>query len=101
MSFRKHVTLGRTGLSVSRPGITTYTTTCWSKLLRADKMPPEENPLTSTDCYRFALSNPNVNLCLTGPKNSKEMDEAFDTLDSPPLTANELVRIKSIGDYLH
>ena len=85
----------------SRPGIITYTTTCWSKLLKAGKMPPGERPLTSTDCYRFALSNPNVDLCLTGPRNKKEMDEALLTLDSLPLSEEERVRIERIGDFIH
>jgi aryl-alcohol dehydrogenase-like predicted oxidoreductase len=84
-----------------RPGVITYTTTCWSKLLKADKMPAGEPPLTSTDCYRFALSNPNVNMCLTGPKNQKEMDEALLTLDSTPLSTDEMERIRRIGDFIH
>lgn len=85
----------------NRPGIITYTATCWRKLLNQGKMPPEEHPLTSTECYRFALSNPNVNLCLTGPKNQKEMNEALLTLKSPLLSSGEMKRIKRIGDYIH
>lgn len=85
----------------NRPGITTYTATCWKKLLTAKKMPPGERPLTSTECYRFTLSNPNVNLCLTGPKNQEEMDEALRTLDSSPLSAEEMERIKRIGNFIH
>ena len=85
----------------NRPGVITYTTTCWSKLLKADKMPIGENPLTSTECYRFALSNPNVNLCLTAPKNRKEMDKALSTLDSVPLSTDEMERIRRIGDLIH
>jgi aryl-alcohol dehydrogenase-like predicted oxidoreductase len=85
----------------NRPGVITYTTTCWSKLLKADKMPAGDVPLTSTECYRFALSNPNVNLCLTGPKNREEMDEALHTIDSGPLLSNEMERIRRIGDFIH
>lgn len=85
----------------NRPGIVTYTTTCWGKLLKASKMPHGKSPLTSTDCYRFALSNKNVDLCLTGPKNQDEMDEALRTLDSSSLSNNEMEHIKYIGDYIH
>ena len=85
----------------NRPGIVTYTTTCWGKLLKADKMPPGERPLRSSDCYRFSLSNPNVNLCLTGPGNRREMDEALQTLDSGPLAPDEMERVVRIGDYIY
>lgn len=85
----------------NRPGIITYTATCWKKLLNPGKMPPEEHPLTSTECYRFALSDPNVNLCLTGPKNQKEMNEALLALKSPILSPVEIERIRRIGDYIH
>jgi aryl-alcohol dehydrogenase-like predicted oxidoreductase len=85
----------------SRPGIVTYTTTCWGKLLKKSKMPEGEEPLSAKDCYRFALSNTNVDLCLTGPKNEKEMDEALLTLDSSPLSEEEMERVKRIGDHIH
>ena len=84
----------------NRPGMVTYTTTCWGKLLKADKMPAGESPLRSSDCYRFSLSNPNVNLCLTGPKNQKEMDEALQTLDSGPLSPGEMECVVRIGDNI-
>lgn len=85
----------------NRPGMITYTTTCWGKLLKDDKMPPAERPLSSTDCYRFSLSNPHVDLCLTGPKSEKEMDESLRTLDSSPLSSVEMERVRRIGDFIH
>jgi aryl-alcohol dehydrogenase-like predicted oxidoreductase len=84
-----------------RPGIVTYTATCWRKLLKAGAMPMGEHPLTSTDCYRFVLSNPNVNVCLTGPRNLKEMEEALLTLDKEPLTREEMNRMRRIGEFIH
>ncbi len=85
----------------NRPGVVTYTTTCWSKLLKADKMPHGERPLTPAECYRFAISNPYINLCLTGPRNQREMAEALLTLDSDPLSQDEMERIRRIGDFIH
>lgn len=84
-----------------RPGITTYTTTCWGALLNPRKMPPGERPMTSTECYRFALSNPHVDLCLCGPKNDDEMSAALKTLDHGPLRDDELARARRIGDFIH
>ena len=85
----------------NRPGVIAYTATCWSKLLKADKMPEGDTPLTSAECYRFALSNANVSLCLTGPKNREEMDEALNAIDSGPLSSDEMMRVRRIGDFMH
>jgi len=87
--------------SDNRPGITTYTATRWGQLLKARRMPPGERPMTASECYRFALTNPHVDLCITGPKNAREMDEALRTLESPPLSEEELERCRRIGDYVH
>jgi aryl-alcohol dehydrogenase-like predicted oxidoreductase len=83
------------------PGVTTYTATRWGRLLNPKKMPPGEAPLTATDCYRFALSNRHVDLCLIGPKDDREMDAALEALDAEPLSPDELERIRRIGDYVH
>jgi aryl-alcohol dehydrogenase-like predicted oxidoreductase len=85
----------------NRPGITTYTATCWRKLLNPKKMPPGEEPLTASDCYRFVLSNPHVDLCMTGPANLEQMQEGFKALQQGPLSDEEMVRIRKIGDYVH
>jgi len=85
----------------NRPGTTIYTATRWGTLLKQSRMPPGERPLTATECYRFALTNARVDLCITGPKNADEMDQALRTLDSPPLSEEELERCRRIGDHVH
>ncbi|MFH2037781.1 MAG: aldo/keto reductase, partial [Candidatus Zixiibacteriota bacterium] len=84
-----------------KPGITAYTATSWGKLLNPKKMPPGEKPLSAADCYRFVLSNSNVDLCMTGPRNEREMLEGFKALELGPLSNNELERIRKIGDFVH
>ncbi|NIA14410.1 MAG: hypothetical protein GWP08_10030 [Nitrospiraceae bacterium] len=85
----------------NRPGVTTYTATRWGRLMNPKKMPPGETPLTSSECYRFALANPNVDLAFTAPKNMAEMDAALEALDAPPLAPEELDRIRRIGHHVH
>ncbi|UCG77766.1 MAG: aldo/keto reductase [Nitrospirota bacterium] len=85
----------------NRPGLTTYTATCWGKLLDRKKMPDGERPLTADECYRFVLSDPHVDLCMIGPANDAEMVEGLKALDSGPLTEEEMERIKRIGDHVH
>ena len=83
------------------PGIVSYTATRWGQLLSAKKMPPGEAPPSASDCYRFALSNPAVDVCICGPKDTDQMREALRTLELGPLTQDQLVRMRKIGDYLH
>lgn len=85
----------------NRPGIVTYTATRWGQLLNSKKMPDGELPLSAADCYRFVLSNPAVDVCLCGPKNRKQMQEALQTLNAGPLDEHELERIKRLGDAVH
>jgi aryl-alcohol dehydrogenase-like predicted oxidoreductase len=84
-----------------RPGIVTFTATRWGDLLKAKKMPPGESPPRASDCYRFALSNPAVDLCMTGPGSVEQMREALSALDRGPLDDEEMVRMRRIGDHIH
>ena len=88
-------------LGENRPGITTYTATRWGRLLRAKKMPPGETPLTAAECYRFALSNSAVDVCLAGPRTEREMIDGLSALTDGPLDPQELARIHKIGDFVH
>lgn len=83
-----------------RPGIVSYTATRWGLLLDPTKMPPGESVPLPSDCYRFALSNLAVDVCLCGPKNIDQMREALPALDLGPLDAGEMARMKRIGDYV-
>jgi predicted aldo/keto reductase-like oxidoreductase len=83
------------------PGIVTYTATRWGQLLEAKHMPKGEHALNASDCYRFVLSNPDVDICLTGPKDMNQMKTALTSLDLGPLDADQMDRIKKIGDHVH
>jgi predicted aldo/keto reductase-like oxidoreductase len=85
----------------NRPGIVSFTATRWGKLLNPKKMPPGESALSSTDCYRFALSHPSVDVCMTGTKNLEQMQQALKTLEAGPLADEEMARIRKIGDHVY
>jgi predicted aldo/keto reductase-like oxidoreductase len=78
----------------------TYTATRWGQLLQPKRLPPGEPAPQASDCYRFALSHPAVDVCMTGPKNMAQMREALRTLDLGPLSAPEAARLRRVGDYL-
>jgi aryl-alcohol dehydrogenase-like predicted oxidoreductase len=85
----------------NRPGITIYTATCWKKLLNPKKMPSGEKPLTASDCYRFVLSNPNVDLSLFAPNSEAQMLEGLQALEKGPLSEEEMARTRRIGAFIH
>ena len=85
----------------NRPGIVSFTATCWGKLLKPKRMPAGERPLTPADCYRFALSHPDVNVCVTGPSTAAQMEDNLKALDAGPLDAEEMARIRRIGEHIY
>ena len=84
-----------------RPGIVSFTATCWQRLLKPNKMPPDENPPRAGDCYRFALSHPAVDVCMSGARNLEQMRENLQALAAGPMTGMELERMRKIGDAIH
>jgi aryl-alcohol dehydrogenase-like predicted oxidoreductase len=84
-----------------KPAILAYTATRWGHLCDPAKMPTGESPPPPRDCYRFALSNPNVDMVLCGPKNREQMQEALRALDAGPLAPDEMERLQRIGDHIY
>jgi aryl-alcohol dehydrogenase-like predicted oxidoreductase len=85
----------------NRPGLVVYTATCWGQLPNPGKTPPGEKTPSGSDCYRFVLSNPSVDVCITGPKNMEQTKEALRALDREPMTPDELGWMRRVGDYIH
>ncbi len=53
---------------------------------------------TISDCYRFALSNPWVDLVLTGPANRREIDQAFEAIEQGPLDSEDYEFLREYGE---
>jgi aryl-alcohol dehydrogenase-like predicted oxidoreductase len=82
----------------ARPvGVVAYTATCWGRLIDAKRTPQGERTPRASDCYRFALSHPRVDLALSGPRDEAELDEALTTLERGPMSADELSWMKRVG----
>lgn len=84
-----------------RPGIVSFTATRWGKLLDPKKMPPGEKPPTAADCYRFVLSHPAVDICISGAKTAEQMRANLAGLEAGPMSDAELARMRRIGDHVH
>jgi predicted aldo/keto reductase-like oxidoreductase len=87
--------------SGNRPGIVAFTATRGGKLLNPKKMPPGVSPPSAADCYRFVLSHSTVNVCMSGAKTLEQMRQNFKVLDSGPMSEEELVRMRLIGDHVY
>lgn len=84
-----------------RPGIVAFTATCWGKLLQPRLMPQGERPPRPADCYRFVLSHPGVNVCVTGPSTAEQLEENLAALSAGPLDEEEMARLRRIGQHIH
>ena len=83
------------------PGIVTYTATRWRCLLQPQYMPPGVKKPTAADCYRFVLSNPNVDVCLCGPGSAEELEANLKVLELGPMSAEEMEWMRKVGDHVH
>ena len=88
-------------LNKGKPAIIAYTATRWRALLKRPK--GWVGPImTAADCYRFCLSNPHVDLVLTGPKNRQQLQENLRILrEKGPLSNEENHCIKDFGQFVH
>jgi diketogulonate reductase-like aldo/keto reductase len=83
-----------------KPIIAAYTATSWTKLLR----PPKgwTGPAaTAGDCFRFCLTNPNVDVVVSAPKTGAQMRENMKALELGPLSDEEMARIRALGKAVH
>jgi aryl-alcohol dehydrogenase-like predicted oxidoreductase len=83
------------------PGIVSFTNTRWGDLLKAKNMPGGFEPPTATDCYRFSMSNPHVQVAIAGPKDESQTRAAIAALEKGPMDDEELSRMRTIGDHVH
>jgi aryl-alcohol dehydrogenase-like predicted oxidoreductase len=83
-------------------GIVAYTATRWTYLLRRPKeYPKNERVPTAADCYRFVLSNPHVDVCLTAPRKLKDFEENLAGVRRGALAEDDMSFMKSFGDAVY
>lgn len=84
-------------LALRRPAVVAYTATAWRRLLRAPRG-WNERVVTPGDCYRFCLTNPHVDVVLTGPRNVAELRGNLEALEKGPLSSEEMVFMRKFGN---
>ena len=87
-------------LPAKKPVIVAYTATAWRKLLT----PPKgwTGPAaTAGDCYRFCLTNPDVDVVLSAPKTVAQLRENMQALARGPLSGEEMAHMRALGTAVH
>ena len=78
-----------------------FTATSWRQLLGHRRLPKGEKVPTAADCYRFVLSRPEVDVCLSGPSSADQMEHALEALRRGPLAPDELAWMRRVGDAIY
>jgi len=81
----------------NRPGIVSFTGTSWGQLLNSRYTPAGERTPTASDCYRFALTHPCVDVCVTGPASADHVEHAIAARERGPLSPDELAWMTRVG----
>lgn len=90
------------GMTVEeRPGVVTYTSTRWGHLVDPKRVPSGERVPTGTDCYRFALSDPNVDVAICGPDDTEQLRQALVALEQGPLSEDDQRWMRRVGDHIY
>jgi aryl-alcohol dehydrogenase-like predicted oxidoreductase len=83
-------------------GLVSYTATRWTFLVRRSRHWPKGKPIpTAGQAYRFVLTNPHVDVCLTAPRSEKELLENLAAARSGPLPEEEMAFMREYGDVVH
>ena len=83
------------------PGVVAFTATCWRKLLDPRRIPAGERVPTAGDCYRFVLSHPSVDVCMTGLSSMDHARHAFEALDKGPMSDDEMAWMRRVGRAIY
>ena len=89
-------------LPTSNPFVVSYTATRWGLLLKRPRGWPASGRIpTAGECYRFVLSNPNVDVCFTAPRNAAQLRENLAAVAQGPLPAEDMEFMRQFGDAVH
>jgi aryl-alcohol dehydrogenase-like predicted oxidoreductase len=84
-----------------RPGTVSYTATRWGMLLDPANTPAGERTPSASDCYRFVLSHPGIDVCLTGPADDRQLAGSLEALRRGPMSPDEIGWMRRVGDDIH
>jgi aryl-alcohol dehydrogenase-like predicted oxidoreductase len=84
----------------ARTPVVAFTATRWGTLLEPVADWPDPPP-TASDCYRYCLAQPAVQVVLTAPRSLAELEQNLDVLALPPMNKQERDRWQRFGDLVY
>jgi len=87
-----------TALQTKTP-VVAFTATRWGTLLESPAQWPGRPP-RATDCYRYCLAHPAVQIVLTAPGSLAELEENLQVLESPPMSERDRKHWERFGDLV-
>jgi aryl-alcohol dehydrogenase-like predicted oxidoreductase len=84
----------------ARTPIVAFTATRWGTLLEPHADWPGPPP-TASDCYRYCLAQPAVQVVLTAPRSLAELEQNLDVLELPSMSKQERGRWQRFGDLVY
>jgi len=84
----------------ARTPIVAFTATRWGTLLEPHAGWPGPPP-TASDCYRYCLAEPSVQVVLTAPRSLAELEQNLDVLELPPMSKHERGQWQRFGDLVY
>lgn len=89
-------------LTPEGPAVVSYTATRWTALLRRPRGYAKDGRLPSAGmCYRFALSNPSVHVCLMAPSNLRQFDVNLAEIRRGALVEEDMQFLRGFGDEVY
>jgi aryl-alcohol dehydrogenase-like predicted oxidoreductase len=85
----------------SRPGVICYNSTRWGHLFDPRWMPQGERLPSPADLFRYALSNPSIEMVLTAPETIEQLQQNVKALEMGPVSEEERAWLERIGDHVH
>jgi aryl-alcohol dehydrogenase-like predicted oxidoreductase len=83
------------------PGIVSFTATSQKQLLGHRRIPRGERVPTAGDCYRFVLSHPAVDVCMSGPATEAHVDEALAAIRRGSMDEDDLAWMRRVGRAIY
>src|SRR5262249_37652862 len=76
----------------------TFNNTCYGRLLE-----PQDGLLAvrASDCFRYAMMQPGVTICLTAPATLEQLDENLQALHDPELPPERLAALLAVGERVY
>jgi aryl-alcohol dehydrogenase-like predicted oxidoreductase len=84
----------------ARTPIVAFTATRWGTLLEPHADWPGPPP-TASDCYRYCLAQPSVQVVLTAPRSLAELEQNLGVLELPPMSKQERGTWERFGDLVY